>query len=56
MSDEPLTWDNIPGLTDEERRAGRALMNIDDLRSITLENAEANGVKLPPIVNGVGIR
>jgi hypothetical protein len=56
MSDEPITWDNIPGLTDEERRAGRNLLAIDDLRSVTLEGNTVNGVKIPPMVYGVVVR
>lgn len=56
MSDTPLTWDNIPGLTEKERKAGRAALDIDDLRSATIEGLVANGVALPPIVNGVVVR
>ncbi|MBT2497126.1 hypothetical protein J7E45_16055 [Microbacterium sp. ISL-59] len=56
MQDEPLTWDNVPGLSDDERRIGRSLIEVPDLRMITIEGVSADGVFLPPIVNGVVIR
>lgn len=56
VSDQPLTWDNIPGLTDEERAAGRKFLEIHDLRAVTLEGNVVDGVTLPPIVNGVVVR
>lgn len=54
MTDAPITWDNIEGLTDEEREAGKALLSTPDLRGVTLgAGNESNGVALPQIVNGV---
>lgn len=57
MSNEPITWDNIPGLTDEKREAGKKFLNTDDLRGISIgEGNSVDGVPLPKIENGVVIR
>jgi hypothetical protein len=51
--DTPITWDNIPGLTDEERLAGRAMLQVPDLRGITIDGNVVDGIAVPRIVNGV---
>ena len=53
MSDEPITWDNIPGLTDKEREYAKRGFSIDDLRRHVIRGSVIDGVRLPDIVNGV---
>lgn len=53
MSNGPITWENIPGLTDEERRLGASAFQVDDLSTVTLRNSKIDGTLLPDIVNGV---
>lgn len=51
--EEPLTWENIPGLTDKERELYASVMQVDDLRSQSFSNITVNGVRLPAVVDGV---
>ena len=53
-----VTWENIEGLTDAERKAGRSLIggNGLDLRIITLRSNIHEGVRIPDIVQGVVVR
>lgn len=53
MPDGPITWDNIEGLTDEERALFKMVIQVDDLRTNTIERTTVNGVVLPTIRNGV---
>lgn len=50
---EPITWQNIPGLTDEERGLYASAFSIDDLSTQSLSGIVVNGKKLPAIKNGV---
>lgn len=52
MTDEPITWDNIEGLTDNERRLYKTMLSTNDLRGTTLRGNRVNGVLLPDVVNG----
>lgn len=50
--DAAVTWDNIEGLTPEERALFKMMVASDDLSTTTITGSSMNGVRLPDIVNG----
>jgi len=56
MADGPITWDNIKGLTEEERRLYKMMLAVGDLRGSTLRGNVVNGVRLPDVIDGVVVR
>ncbi|MCC4249526.1 hypothetical protein [Microbacterium testaceum] len=49
---EPITWQNIPGLTDRERELGEMLFYGADLRTLTLASATVGDERIPDIRAG----
>ena len=44
---EPITWQNIPGLTNRERELGEMLFYGADLRTLTLIGATVGDERIP---------
>lgn len=49
---KPITWQNIPGLTDRERELGEMLFSGADLRTLTLVDARLGDERIPDIRAG----
>ncbi|WP_156458881.1 hypothetical protein [Microbacterium sp. Leaf179] len=49
---KPITWQNIPGLTDRERELGEMLFFGADLRTLTLIGATVGDEHVPDIRGG----
>lgn len=49
---KPITWQNIPGLTDRERELGELLFCGADLRNLTLTDAKVGDECIPDIRAG----